>query len=127
MIYKLLNRTFVEFLKLVHSIEQYYLYLDWTYRINMIIKKKVIMQTVIIIHFLQLPEDNFKPVKLHANNINIDFLCVTDRYDIPIVYEPGIDKNKEFVLDCLKGYQVMCLRIDKCKYIIAYKMYNIKG
>ena len=64
----------------------------------MIIKKKVIMQTVIIIHFLQLPEDNFKPVKLHANNINIDFLCVTDRYDIPIVYEPGIDKNKEFVL-----------------------------
>ena len=88
----------------------------------MIIKKKVIMQTVIIIHFLQLPEDNFKPVKLHANNINIDFLCVTDRYDIPIVYEPGIDKNKEFVLDCLKGYQVTCLRIDKCKYIIAYNV-----
>ena len=80
--------------------KQYYLYLDWTYRRNIIIKKKVIMQTVIIIHFLQLPEDNFKPVKLHANNINIDFLSVTDRYDIPIVpivYEPGIDKNKEFV------------------------------
>lgn len=82
--------------------KQYYLYLDWTYRRNIIIKKKAIMQTVIIIHFLQLPEDNFKPVKLHANNINIDFLCVTDRYDIPIVYEPGIDKNKEFVLDCLR-------------------------